>query len=182
MPVGAGLFGRRGPGPASGHSGSSGSGSSGTGASGTGASGPGTNGPGANGSAANGSAASGSAASGSGPTRSRPTIPPQYQRAFQDCASLRPTGGFGGFGDFGGGLNSAEAAAYRNCLKIHGVTLPTTPTTTPGQPPSTGGAGRGNGFAQLRNNPDFQAAAKACASLLPSRPGSTSSTTRPASA
>lgn len=114
--------------------------------------------------------------------RTRPTIPAQYQQAFQACASLRPTGGFGGFGGFGGGgVNSAQAAAYRNCLQIHGVKLPTPPTTTPGQtttsrPPSSTGGGRG-GFGQFANNPTFQAAQKACASLLPARTGSTSSTT-----
>lgn len=134
VPANAGLFGRRGPGSASGS---------------------GTTVPGAS----------------SAPTGTRPTIPAQYQKAVQACASLRPTGGFGGFGGFG---NSATAAAYRNCLQIHGVKLPTSSTTTPGQAPSTGGAG---GFGQLRNNPTFQAAQKACASLLPARPGSTSSTT-----
>ncbi len=111
--------------------------------------------------------------------RTRPTIPAQYQPAFQACASLRPTGGFGGFG--GGAVNSAQAAAYRNCLQIHGVKLPTPPTTTPGQtttsrPPSSTGGGRG-GFGQFANNPTFQAAQKACASLLPARAGSTSNTT-----
>ena len=47
----------------------------------------------------------------------------------QACPSLLPTGGFGG----GGGLNSATTAAYRNCLTLHGVTIPTTP------PPTTAG-------------------------------------------
>ena len=121
--------------------------------------------------------ASGGATSGSSvPTGTRPTIPAQYQQAFQACASLRPTGGFGG----GFGLNSAQAAAYRNCLTIHGVKLPTPPTTTPGQTGSTGGF-RG-GFGQLANNPTFQAAQKACANLLPARTGGTSSTTTPTGA
>ncbi len=117
-----------------------------------------------------GSTSGGSTSGTSVPTGTRPTIPAQYQQAFQACASLRPTGGFGG-----GGLNSAQAAAYRNCLQIHGVKLPTPPTTTPGQTPSTGGF-RG-GFGQLANNPTFQAAQKACAALLPTRAGGTSSTT-----
>ena len=100
----------------------------------------------------------------------RPTIPAQYQAAYQTCASLLPTGG----GLFGGGaLNSPLAAAYRNCLQIHGVTLPTTPSTTPGQPRPTGGFGGG----QFANNPTFQAAQKACANLLPARTGSTTTTT-----
>ncbi len=115
--------------------------------------------------------ATGAAGGGGAATGTRPTIPAKYQQALQACASLRPTGGFGGFG----GLNSPVAAAYRNCLEIHGVKLPTTPTTTPGQPPSTGGF-RG-GFGQVANNPTFQAAQKACASLLPARSNNTSSTT-----
>jgi hypothetical protein len=130
----------------------------------------------------NATAPAGTDSPGSAPTGTRSTIPAQYQKAFQACASLRPTGGFGGFGGPGGGLNSAQAAAYRNCLQIHGVTLPSPPTTTAGQPPSSGNAARGNGFAQFRNNPSYQAAAKACASLLPSRSGSTSTTTPAASA
>jgi hypothetical protein len=103
----------------------------------------------------------------------RPTIPAQYQAAFKTCASLLPTGGGGG-GFFGGGqVNSAQAAAYRNCLQIHGVTLPTTPSTTPGQTRPTGGFGG----AQFANNPTFQAAQKACVNLLPARTGSTTTTT-----
>jgi hypothetical protein len=80
-------------------------------------------------------------------------------------------------------LNSTQFAAYRNCLQIHGVTLPTTPTTTPGQTPPTSGAGSDRGgFGNLANNPTFQAAAKACASLLPARTGSSTTTTVPAAA
>jgi hypothetical protein len=101
----------------------------------------------------------------------RPTIPAQYQAAFKTCASLLPTGGGGFFG--GGGINNPQAAAYRNCLQIHGVTLPTTPTTTPGETRPTGGFGG----AQFANNPTFQAAQKACANLLPARTGSTTTTT-----
>jgi hypothetical protein len=127
-----------------------------------------------------GSGATPSSPPSSRPAGTRPTIPAQYQSAFQACNSLRPTFGGGGFGAGGGGLNSAQFAAYRNCLQIHGVTLPSTPTTTPGQPP-TSGAGRG-GFGGLANNPTFQAAAKACANLLPARTGSSTTTTVPAAA
>jgi hypothetical protein len=100
----------------------------------------------------------------------RPTIPAQYQAAFKSCASLLPRGGGGFFG--GGQANSAQAAAYRNCLTIHGVTLPSTPSTTPGQTRPAGGFGGG----QFANNPTFQAAQKACASLLPARTGATTTT------
>jgi hypothetical protein len=152
VPANAGVFGRRGGGNTPPGSGSGGSGSGGSGS------------------------------GGSAPSGTRPTIPAQYQKAFQACASLRPTGGAGGFGGFGGFGNSAQAAAYRNCLQIHGVTLPTPPTTTPGHAPTSESAGRGNGFAALRNSPAYQAAAKACASLLPSRTGGSTSTTMPAAA
>lgn len=111
----------------------------------------------------------------------RPTIPAQYQAAFQACSSLRPTFGGGGFGG-AGGFNSAQFAAYRNCLQIHGVTLPTTPTTKPGQTSTTSGTGQG-GFGRdggLTNSPAFQAASKACANLLPARTGSSTTTTVPA--
>jgi hypothetical protein len=129
-----------------------------------------------------GASASGTAPSGgSVPTGTRPTIPAKYQAAVQACASLRPTGGFGGGGFGGGGFTGAQAAAYRNCLQIHGVTLPTPSTTTPGQAPATNRAGAGPG-SQVANNPKFQAARQACASLLPTRSGSTPSTTVPASA
>jgi hypothetical protein len=100
--------------------------------------------------------------------RTRPTIPAKYQAAFQACASLRPTGGFFG----GGAVNSAQFAAYRNCLQLHGVTLPTPPSTTAGQAPASGTRDGGGGFGAQANNPTFQAAQKACASLLPARSGS----------
>jgi hypothetical protein len=107
----------------------------------------------------------------------RPTIPAQYQAAFTACASDRPTFGGGGFGR--GGISSTAFTAYRNCLEIHGVTLPTTPTTTPGATPPTGGfgGGFGGGSAAVLNTPAGKAAATACASLLPARTGSTTTTT-----
>jgi hypothetical protein len=113
---------------------------------------------------------------GSRPTGTRPTIPAKYRAAFQACRSLRPTGpGFGG-----GAINSAQFAAYRNCLRLHGVTLPTTPTTKPGQTATSGGTGgtgggfgAGESFGAQANSPAFQKARQACASLLPARSGPT---------
>ncbi|HEX6395228.1 MAG TPA: hypothetical protein VFZ97_17480 [Acidimicrobiales bacterium] len=102
----------------------------------------------------------------------RPTIPAEYQAAFQACRTLRP--------NFGAGLNSAAFAAYRNCLQLHGVSIPT-PTTAPGQTSGqepSGGGPRG-AFSQLQNSPTFKAAQQACAALLPNR-GSTTTTTTPA--
>jgi hypothetical protein len=69
------------------------------------------------------------------------------------CASLRPkfTGNPG---------NSTALAAYRNCLKLHGVTLPN----------GRGGAGGffgGGGSTATTSNPKLQAAMTACAALRP---------------
>jgi hypothetical protein len=120
-----------------------------------------------------GSGSSTSTPSGSAPAGgfTRPTIPAQYQAAFTACASDRPS--FGGFG--GGGFNSTALTNYRNCLEVHGVKLPTPPTTTPGETRPTGGSG--NGFGSVLGTPAGKAAAQACASLLPARTGSSSSTT-----
>lgn len=87
---------------------------------------------------------------------------PKYQAAAKACASLRPKGGFGGFGR-GGGFNSAAGAAYRNCLKLHGVTLPTRGSTSSGSPSST------------ISSSTFRAAAAACAALRPTPTTSPSS-------
>jgi hypothetical protein len=94
----------------------------------------------------------------------------KYQAAFTACRSDLPAG----FGR-GGNFNSAALAAYRNCLEIHGVTVP---TTTPGS--SGSGGGFGGGFGAASRSPAFQAAQKACASLLPARTGPT--TTAPPAA
>lgn len=85
----------------------------------------------------------------------RPTIPSQYQAAFQACR--------GQFGGAGRNLNSPAFAAYRNCLEVHGVTLPSTPGPGSTPPSSTSGT----------TNPAFAAARQACASLLPTRSSTT---------
>lgn len=119
----------------------------------------------------NGSAP-GTSVPGAAPAGTRPTVPAQYQAAFQACQSLRPArGGFGA-----AALNNA---AYRNCLQLHGVTLPAPPTTTPGQPPPTRGPGAG--FGSQANTPAFQQARQACANLLPARGGTTTTTLSPQS-
>ena len=68
-----------------------------------------------------------------------------FQKAQTACASLRPAGANGGFPG-AGGANSAATAAFRNCLKINGVT---------------------DGTA--RTGAKFKKALAACASLLPQR-------------
>lgn len=90
---------------------------------------------------------------------------PKFAAAEKACASLRPKGGFGG--GFGrGGANSTAFAAYRNCLKLHGVTLPAPGSTPSSSPPTT----------LDTSSATYQAAAAACASLRP-KPNSTTSTT-----
>lgn len=112
-----------------------------------------------------GSTTSAPGSNGSAPSSTpRRTIPSQYQAAFQACRSL--------FGGAGRNLNSPALAAYRNCLQVHGVTLPSTPgggsSTDSSPPPSFSGT----------TNPAFAAARQACASLLPARsPASTTPST-----
>jgi hypothetical protein len=76
----------------------------------------------------------------------RSTLPANVQQALQACQSLLPRGGQGGFGN----------GAYAQCLQQHGVT-----TGAPGTPPNT-------------DDPKFQAARQACASLRPNRSTTTS--------
>jgi hypothetical protein len=103
---------------------------------------------------------------------------PKFKAAAAACKSLRPSGGFGGGGGFGGsgGFNSTAFAAYRNCLKLHGVTLPTgrfpgatggTTTTTTGSTPST---------TFNPQSPTVQAAEAACAALRPTSSTTTTTT------
>jgi hypothetical protein len=93
---------------------------------------------------------------------------PKFEAAATACKSLRPSGGFGGFGRGSGGFNSAAFAAYRNCLKLHGVTLPT------GRPPNSG---TGSTPSTTTPSASYQAAIAACAALRPS--ASTTTTAAP---
>jgi hypothetical protein len=89
---------------------------------------------------------------------------PKFQSAEAACKSLRPSGGFGGFGGGAGGFNSTAFAAYRNCLKLHGVTLPAGRPSGSGSTPST-----------TIPTSTFQAAEAACAALRPT-PSTTTTT------
>ena len=101
----------------------------------------------------------------------RPTLSPSERSAFTKaetaCASLRPKFN-------GGGGGSTAFAAYRNCLMLHGVTLP-----------RGGGAGGfpGSGTStSTTSDPKTKAAMAACASLRPKGglggfPGRTTTTT-----
>lgn len=77
--------------------------------------------------------------------------------ARQACASLRPSGGFGGAGGF-----SAALSKFESCLSAHGVTLPSSS--------ASGGGFRGL-FSQLQSTSAGQAALNACKSDLPFTPG-----------
>jgi hypothetical protein len=72
------------------------------------------------------------------------------QAARTACARYLPVGA--GNGRLGGGRNNAAFAAYRNCLKLHGVTL------APGTRPSSAST-------------KTKAAIAACAALRPARGG-----------
>ncbi len=100
-----------------------------------------------------GSSSSGSSSSGSSSSSS--TI----NSARQACASLRPSGGFGGSS---GGF-SAAFGKFESCLSAHGVTLPS---------PSASGGGFRSVFSELQSTPAGQAALNACKSDLPFTPGS----------
>jgi hypothetical protein len=104
----------------------------------------------------------------------RPTVSASeratIEKAATACASVRPK--FSG----GGGGNTEAFAAYRNCLKLHGVTLPT------GR--GSGSGGFGGGSTSTTSSPKMEAALAACASLRPKGgfggggfPGATTTTT-----
>jgi hypothetical protein len=103
------------------------------------------------GSTSSGGSSSGGSSSGSAPSSS--TI----NNARKACASLRPSGGFGGSSGF-----SAAFSKFESCLSAHGVTLPS--------PSASGGGFRGL-FSELQSNPADQAAFNACKSDLPFTPG-----------
>jgi hypothetical protein len=104
------------------------------------------------------------AGSGTGGFRNNPA----FTKAAAACKSLRPSGGFGGFGG-SGGFNSTAFAAYRNCLKLHGVTLPT------GGAPKAGTTSTPTTTFDT-SSPTVQAAMQACAALRPTSSSTTSTT------
>jgi len=83
-----------------------------------------------------------------------------FVAARQACAKLRPTGGLRT-----GSLSTHRRGAFRQCLKSHGVNLPTTTTAKGGAAAPQGG--RGGMLANLdRNDPTVAAALQACRSQL----------------
>ena len=83
------------------------------------------------------------------------------QAALKQCASLQPKGGFPGGPGGAGGSSSTAFAAYRNCMKLHGVTVP---SVTPGSSTSTPST-------VDTSSPTYQAAQTACKALLPTGAG-----------
>jgi hypothetical protein len=83
------------------------------------------------------------------------------QAALKQCAGLQPKGGFPGGA---GGSSSTAFASYRNCMKLHGVTVP---SVTPGSSTSTPST-------VDTSSPTYQAAQAACKALLPTGTGTTS--------
>lgn len=110
---------------------------------------------------------------GSTTTSAPPTTSASFAAAFQACRSDLPArpGGFGAL------QNTAAGRAYLQCLQLHGVTVPSSPSGT-----ANGGRGPGGSFAAAGSNPNFEAARTACAALAPRQstggagPGSTTST------
>ena len=87
----------------------------------------------------------------------------KLQEAFAACREEMPNGGPGG----GGGGEALQA--YTSCLRDNGVDVPeTTPGSTPGSRPESGGP-----FGSFEDDPNFAAANKKCAALLPTRNAST---------
>ena len=86
------------------------------------------------------------------------------QAALKQCASLQPKGGFPGGPGGAGGSSSTAFASYRNCMKLHGVTVP---SVTPGSNTSTPST-------VDTSSPTYQAAQAACKALLPTGTGTTS--------
>jgi hypothetical protein len=77
---------------------------------------------------------------------------PQMQKALQACASLRPSGGPGGF-RYGGGADNSAMQAFLTCMKDNGAVLPTN-----------------SGFRNLQtSDPKIAKALEKCRPLLPTR-------------
>jgi hypothetical protein len=92
-----------------------------------------------------------------------------FQKAIQACASLRPSGGFGGgFGGGTGGFGGFASAlkAFRSCMAAHGEPVP---TTRPTSPPAAGSSPADRFLNGLNpSNSRVAAALKGCESKLSS--------------
>jgi len=86
------------------------------------------------------------------------------QAALKQCAKFQPKGGFPGGA---GGASSTAFAAYRNCMKLHGVAVPSVTAGSSTSTPSTVDT----------SSPTYQAAQTACKALLPTGTGTTPGST-----
>jgi hypothetical protein len=154
-----------GPPPGGGTGTGTGTGTTGTGTTGTGT---GTTGPGT------GTTGTGTGTTGTGTTPGRGFFGggggfannPKLRAAFQACGARF---GFGGAGDgFRGRLTRTNITKYVSCVRQHGYNLP-----------NPNFSGKGPVFpANIRSNAKFQAASRACQSLLvPPRPSGSGSGT-----
>jgi hypothetical protein len=117
--------------------------------------------------------------SGTSPGRGRFSNDPAFAAASKACASLRPSGGFGGgFGGRGSaGLQAFQA--FASCMKDHGITIP----TRGGSAGATGSTTTSGPTTTLdRNTPAYAAAYAACKALLPTTPSNSSTSTTAAAA
>ncbi|MGW3736444.1 hypothetical protein [Streptomyces sp. NPDC005148] len=89
---------------------------------------------------------------------------PEFQKASEACASLRPQGG-------GGGANASAITAFTSCMKDHGVVLPSASPGSQRNPAS------GLNTADAKTAEAYTA----CQALLPQRPSGQSAPTPSAS-
>ncbi len=129
-------------------------------------------GAGFRGAGGSGGAAGSGAPTGTFPARGTGTGPgaalrnnPAFQKAQKACASLRPTGGFGG------GAGSTAFQAFASCMSSHGITV---------RGRGFGGSGSSSTSVPATtvdtSSPQYQAAYGTCKALLPT-PGASTSTT-----
>jgi hypothetical protein len=144
-------------------------GSRSSGGSGTGTNGTGTNGAGTNGAGTNGAGTNGAGTNGAGTTPRRGffggggfAANPKLRAAFQACGARF---GFGGGRRFQ--ISRSAITKYVTCVRQHGYNLP-----------NPNFSGKGPVFpSNIRKNAKFQAASRACQSLLASPRPSGASTT-----
>jgi hypothetical protein len=96
------------------------------------------------------------------------TLTPKMRAAFQACGAKFGFGGGAGGGGFRGRISHTAVTKYVACVRQHGYNLP-----------NPNFSGKGPIFPQsIQTNAKFQAASKACQSLLiPPRPSGGTSTT-----
>jgi len=131
------------------------------------------------GTAPTGSVPTGSAPSGSVPARGAGGAgaafrnDPAFQKAQKACAGLRPKGSFGG-----GGAGSTAFQAFVSCMSSHGITVRGRGGFGPGGSGSSTSSTASTVPATTvdTSSAQYQAAYAVCKALLPTAPGSTTTT------